>query len=69
VAGVSVLPTALSAAQSAALYASASFSAYAAAVSADGPSQFWPLQREAVADGCAFVAATVEVATTCVLPA
>jgi len=67
--GVAVLPTALSAAQSTALYASASFSAYAAAVSADGPSQFWPLQREAVADGCAFVAATVQIATTCVLPA
>lgn len=66
--GVAILPTALSAAQSQALYASGSFSAYTAAVSADGPSQFWPLQSQNVGGGCGLVDVTVQIASICVLP-
>ena len=71
-AGVAVLPTALSATQIAELAATSTFPAYAAVVAADAPLADWTLQTELTAP-CqgvlATVAATVGATTTCIAPA
>ncbi|MDH2903509.1 MAG: hypothetical protein PXZ08_06105 [Actinomycetota bacterium] len=82
-AGVGVLSSALSAASIAALYASASMSAYSTNLSANGPVAYWPLDDTgtrayvgaipAVASPCALVHLTVATTqgtvTTCEAPA
>ena len=71
-AGVAVLPTALSATQIAGLAAASTFAAYAAAVSTDAPLADWTLQTE-LTTPCqgvlVTVAATVGATTTCIAPA
>lgn len=70
-AGVAVLPTALTATQIASLYASSSFSAYSAAVLGDGPSAYWTLLNTANGCSAALVTASITIGgvTTCLLPA
>ncbi len=83
IAGVGVLPTALSAATIAALYASTDLSAYAATLKANAPTAYWPLDDTGanaytgalpgVTSPCALDLVTVEAAqggsVTCVAPA
>jgi hypothetical protein len=57
-AGVSVLPTALSASQIHALYNSSNFAAYSSNVLALSPSSYWPLQEIATPPTSAFTFAT-----------
>lgn len=70
-AGVAVLPTALTATQIAALYASSSFSTYSAAVLGDGPSAYWTLINTANGCSAALVTASITIGgvSTCLLPA
>ncbi len=68
--GVAVVPSALSAAQIASLYASADLNAYGSSVLASSPSSYWPLTGQASACTAALitVAVTVSGVTTCILP-
>ena len=82
-AGVGVLPSALSATSIAALYASASLNAYSSSVSGDAPTAYWPLNDTGtvaytgavpgVTSACALdqvtIQATQGATTTCVAPA
>jgi hypothetical protein len=69
-AGVAVLPSALTGAQISALYSAANFNVYSGTVINDGPSEYWPLT--APANACSAAVATVSITisgtTTCLLP-
>ena len=82
-AGIGVLPTALSATSIAALYASTTFSSYSSLVTSSAPSAYWPLDDTGtvaftgtipgITSACALAQLTVQASqgasTTCVAPA
>lgn len=70
-AGVAILPAALSSSQIAALHSAGSFSAYSGAVINDTPSEYWSLttQSNACSAAAIIVGITVGGVTTCLLPA
>lgn len=70
-AGVAILPAALSSSQIAALHSAGSFSAYSGAVINDAPSEYWSLttQSNACSAAAIIVGITVGGVTTCLLPA
>jgi hypothetical protein len=79
-AGVAILPTALTATQVSALYSSASFSAYSSSVGNYSPTAYWPMQDSGTAPytgtvpssggaaGCPQVEVTAQLGSTCLYP-
>ncbi|MHB8244739.1 MAG: LamG domain-containing protein [Acidimicrobiales bacterium] len=70
-AGVAIIPTALTGSEISALYNSASYSAYSDAVLWYGPSAYWPLQpgqATTVGAGCLQVEVTAQLGGTCLYP-
>ncbi len=70
-AGVSILPTALTKAQISSLYNSSTLSAYSTSVLSYSPTSYWALQStstQTVASGCSNVEITVALGTTCIYP-
>ncbi len=70
-AGVGIIPTALSGSEISALYASSTFAAYSSGVLGYSPTSYWalqPAQVQASGAGCAQVEITVQLGSTCLYP-